>query len=153
MDPASGSGTLEYMVEQFLPGTIMVVVSIALIAWMIRLGIFVGFRINEWRKGESLPDNKETMGLPKGAIRTFLVLTFTAMAMIAIFAGKDAAFFDIEDKKWILAELGGIITFYFVSKALESFVDSRAKIKVIEMAASAKEAQRIYQDKPTDDER
>ena len=86
------------MVEQFLPGTIMVVVSIALIAWVIRLGIFVGFRFKDWREGNSRPDNKETMGLPKGAIRTFLVLTFTAMAIIAIFTGKDVAFLDTEDK-------------------------------------------------------
>ena len=147
MDPASSSGTLEYMVEQFLPGTIMVVMSIALIAWMVRLGIFFAFRIKRWRQPNP-HENKETMGLPKGAIRTFLVLAFTAMAIIAIFAESGVVVLAPGDKKWILAELGAIITFYFGSKALESYVDSRAKIKVIEMAASTAEAERIYREQP-----
>ena len=46
-----------------------------------------------------------------------------------------------------MAELGAIITFYFGSKAVESFVDSRAKIRVIGKAQSADEAERIYRDR------
>ena len=146
MDAASSSGTLNYMVEQFLPGTIMVVVSIALIAWMIRLVLYFYDGYKKRKRG-NIQHAKETMGLPKGAIRTFLVLTFTAMAVIAIFGKSGVVVLDAADKKWILAELGGIITFYFGSKALESFVDSRAKIKVIERAPP-EEAERIYRDQP-----
>ena len=60
METMSSSGTLEYMVEQFLPGAIMVVVSIALVAWMVRLGLFFW---NHWRRrDEPNPhENKETM--------------------------------------------------------------------------------------------
>ena len=44
MDPLSSSGTLNYMVEQFLPGAIMVIVSVALVALMVRLVLFFGDR-------------------------------------------------------------------------------------------------------------
>ena len=75
-------------------------------------------------------------------MRTFLALSFTAIATMVLLKGAD--YVVVEDKKWILLELGAIITFYFGSKSLEAFVDSRAKLKAIEKAENAKEAVSIY---------
>ena len=145
MDSLSSSGTLSYMVEQFFPGAIMVIVSVALIAWIVRLGLFFYIR---WRDRDKPNPNefKETMGLPKGAVRTFLTLTFTAIAVIAVLGGDSVVAIGINDKKWILGELGLIISFYFGSKTLESYVDSRAKLMAMEKATSVEEALKIYRD-------
>ena len=105
----------EYMLEKFLPGAIMAIVSIAVIAWVTRLCVFFIVRIRE-RDKENPHEHKETMGLPKGAMRTFLTLAFTSLAVIAIFEDSTNIFVDAGDKKWILVELGAIITFYFGNK-------------------------------------
>ena len=141
----SSSDTLNYMVEQFLPGAIMVIVSVALIAWMVRLGLFFYYRWRHKDKPNRL-ESKETMGLPKGAVRTFLALAFTAVAVIAVLGGEGVVAIGVDDKKWILGELGLIIAFYFGSKTLESYTDSRVKLKAMEHAASVEEAMKIYRD-------
>ena len=145
MDTLSSSGTLNYMVAQFMPGAIMVIVSVALVAWMVRLGLFFYHRWKERAKRNEL-ETKETMGLPKGAVRTFLALTFTAVAVIAVLGGDSVVGIGTDDKKWILGEFGLIIAFYFGSKTLESYVDSRAKLKAMEHATSVEEAMKIYRD-------
>ena len=145
MDAASSPGTMNYMVEQFLPGAIMVIVSVALIAWMVRLGLFFYHRWRRRTEPNKL-ESKETMGLPKGAVRTFLVLAFTAVAVIAVLGGESVAAISVDDKKWILGVLGMIIAFYFGNKTLESYVDSRAKLKAMEQATSVEEAMKIYRD-------
>ena len=78
------------MDAQFMPGAIMVIVSVALVAWMVRLGLFFYHRWKERAKRNEL-ETKETMGLPKGAVRTFLALTFTAVAVIAVLGGEGEA--------------------------------------------------------------
>lgn len=143
----SSSGTLNYMVEQFLPGSIMVIVSVALIAWMVRLGLFFYHRWNRRSEPNKL-EAKETMGLPRGTVRTFLTLSFTAVAVIAVLGGDSVVAIGVDDKKWILGELGLIIAFYFGSKTLESYVDSRAKLKAMDQATSVEEAMKIYRDEP-----
>ena len=83
------------------------------------------------------------------AIRTFLVLSFIAIATLAILGGtqsRGTLSVAQVDKKWILAELGVIITFYFGSKAVEAYVDSRAKSKAIEKATTAEEAMKVYRE-------
>ena len=142
------AGPFEYMLEKFLPGAIMAVISIAVIAWVIRLVVFFIRRFQERNTKENPHENKETMGLPKGAMRTFLALAFTSLAVIAIFGDSSNIFVHEDDKKWILVELGAIITFYFGSKTLESYVDSKAKLKAIDKAESAEDASRIYRDLP-----
>ena len=145
MDSLSSSDTLNYMVEQFMPGAIMVIVSVALVAWMVRLGLFFYYRWTQRSKPNKL-ESKETMGLPKGAVRTFLTLAFTAVALIAVLGGNSVVVIDVNDKKWILGELGLIIAFYFGSKTLESYTDSRVKLKAMEHATSVDEAMKIYRD-------
>ena len=131
-----------FLVDSFLPAAIVVILIVAGLSWFIRLGVYFGFRIRDWRKGHPNPyEKKETMGLPKGAMRTFLALTFTAIAALVLLK---AGLVDQPDKKWILLELGAIVTFYFGSKSLEAFVDSRAKVKAIERAQTTDDAVRIY---------
>ena len=133
----------DFLTNTFLPIAIMVVVAIAGLAWITRLVLYFGYRYRNRKNGKPNPlEQKETMGLPKGAMRTFLALSFTAIATMVLLKGADYVI--IEDKKWILLELGAIITFYFGSKSLEAFVDSRAKLKAIEKATSATEAVSIY---------
>ena len=110
---------------------------------MIRLGVFFAYRIKD-RKSPNPHERKETMGLPKGAMRTFLALTFTAIAALAVLGNGD--FVVAMDKKWILGELGVIITFYFGSKAVEAYVDSRTKLAAIEKASDVDEAMSAHKD-------
>jgi hypothetical protein len=132
-----------FLVDTFMPIAIMAALSIALVAWLIRLVIFFVYRWKN-RRSANPHEKKETMGLPKGAIRTFLALSFTAIAIMAVLGGDK--FVPWADKKWILGELGVIITFYFGSKAVEAYVDSRAKSKAIDKATSAKEAMGVYRE-------
>jgi hypothetical protein len=131
-----------FLVDNFLPFAIVVVIIVAALSWLVRLAIYFGFRFRDWKKGEPNPyEKKETMGLPKGAMRTFLALSFTAIATLVLLKANIVS---LDDKKWILLELGAIITFYFGSKSLEAFVDSRAKVKVIEKAETTDDAIKAY---------
>jgi hypothetical protein len=139
----------DFLVNNFLPAAIVIVVSVAALSWLVRLVLYFGFRFRDWKKGRSNPYEKtETMGLPKGAMRTFLALTFTAIATLALFK---TGLVEQVDKKWVLLEFGAIITFYFGSKSLEAFVDSQAKVKAIEKAETTDDAVRVFKivaDKP-----
>ncbi len=131
-----------FLVDRFLPITIVIILVVAGLSWLIRLGVYLGFRIRDWRKGLPNPyEKKETMGLPKGAMRTFLALIFTTIATLVLLKTDLVS---LVDKKWILLELGAIITFYFGSKSLETFVDSRAKVKAIEKAQTTDDAVKVY---------
>jgi hypothetical protein len=132
-----------FLVDDFLPVAILVVMIVAGLSWLIRLGLYFGFRVRDWKRKLPNPyEKKETMGLPKGAMRTFLALSFTAIATLVLLSGTELV--SQADKKWILLELGAIITFYFGSKSLETFVDSRAKVKAIEKAQTTDEAVKVY---------
>ena len=125
----------------FVPIIVMAALFIAVSAWVIRIGLF--FIVRFQKRDEPNPfEKKETLGLPKGAMRTFLAITFTAIGSLAIFSG----IVDDDQVKWVLGELGVIITFYFGSKSLESYVDSRAKIRAIEKATTVDEALRVLKD-------
>ncbi len=131
----------ELLSEDFVPIVIMAALGIAIVSWVGRIGIFAWYRIKNSDKPNPY-EKKETLGLPKGAMRTFLAITFTAITILVIFTDK----VDEDQTKWVLAELGVIITFYFGSKSLESYVDSRAKIKAIEKAGTTEEALRVLRD-------
>lgn len=132
-----------FLVDYFLPLAIVAVLIVAGLSWVVRLGVYFGFRIRDWKRGAPNPyEKKETMGLPKGAMRTFLALSFTIIATLVLLKG--AEFVSLDDKKWILLELGAIITFYFGSKSLETFVDSKAKVKAIEKAQNTDDAIKAY---------
>ena len=97
-----------FLVDYFLPLAILVVMIVAGLAWITRLGLYFGFRFRDWRKGRQNPyEKKETMGLPKGAMRTFLALSFTAIATLVLL--KTPMLVSVDDKKWILLELGAIV--------------------------------------------
>ncbi len=137
---------MDFFREDFLPIAITAGITIALVAWAVRLGVFFLYRILQ-RKDKANPhEGKETMGLPKGAMRTFLALSFTSIATLAIFSDASLGIISEVDKKWILAELGGIITFYFGSKSVEAFVDSRAKLAAIERATNFDQIRKILAD-------
>jgi len=134
---------VEFLAETFLPTTLMVILIIIGVSWLTRLGLFFYFRVK--KRNEPNPhENKETMGLPKGAIRTFFALSFTALATLVLLDSNDLV--DAVDKKWILLELGAIITFYFGSKSLEAYQESKAKLQAIEKAKTTEEAVKAYQD-------
>ena len=120
----------ETIVDVFLY-LLIAVFSVALAAWVIRIGIFFFRRVRESDKPNPL-EAKETLGLPKGAVRTFLMLSLTAFTIIALLSGEEL--FGIDDKKWILGEFGIVMSFYFGSKAIESVFESRAKQVAIQSA-------------------
>lgn len=132
-----------FLVDSFLAFAVIAALSIALGAWVIRLGIFFFYR---WKhRAQPNPhEKKETMGLPKGAMRTFLALSFTAIATLAIFQSDEII--SVDDKKWIIGQLGVIIAFYFGSKAVEAYVESRTKLRAIDKAYTADEAMKIYRE-------
>ena len=113
-----------FLADKFLPIALMVILIIIGMSWIIRLGLFFYFRILN-RKKPSPNEDKETMGLPKGAIRTFFALSFTAVAILVLLDSSELV--SAVDKKWILLELGAIITFYFGSKSLEAYQESKEK--------------------------
>ena len=143
------SALQSFLVDTLLPLAIMAAVLIALSAWLVRLVLFFAYRVRH-RRVPNPHQNKETMGLPKGAMRTFLALVFTSMTALVILDGT--TFVGAQDKKWLLGELGAIIAFYFGSRAIESYVDSRAKLRAIEKAESFDEARRLYSDENTSKE-
>ena len=134
---------VEFLAETFLPVTLMVILIIIGVAWLIRLGLFFYFRFNQ-RNEPNPHENKETMGLPKGAIRTFFALSFTALATLVLL--DSSGLVSTVDKKWILLELGAIITFYFGSKSLEAYEQSKAKLQTIGKAQTTEEAVKAYRE-------
>ena len=59
-------------------------------------------------------DRVETLGLPKGTVRSFIVITFTGIMFLLLFG----EFADIlaEDRKWFLTAYGSVLAFYFGTK-------------------------------------
>jgi len=135
-----------FLIDSFLPLSIMAVFTVAWAAWAVRISTFFLTRFQDWRQGKPNPhEDKETLGLPKGSIRTFFALTFFSLAALAVVAG-DRFILDT-DKKWILGELGVIMTFYFGSKALDARADAQAKMKAMELASTVDEAMKVIKGK------
>ena len=83
-------------------------------AWVVRIAkFFCWYLLNP----NTNPYPGETLGLPKGAVRTFLVLAFTAITYLIFADGLGEI--GSEDKKWFLTAYGTIILFYFGQKTLE----------------------------------
>ena len=89
----------DFRTNEFLPFSITAILVIAIGAWFIRLVLFFADRWNK-RTEPNPHENKETMGLPKGAVRTFLALSFSALTTLAILGG-DEFVIDV-DKKWLM---------------------------------------------------
>lgn len=56
----------------------------------------------------------ETLGLPKGSVRSFIVITFSAVMFLIFFGDFDAV--PAEDRKWFLTAYSSVLAFYFGAK-------------------------------------
>lgn len=97
----------------------IIIPSFAGLIFLIILGAFIALAyrtIRAFRKNELRPD--ETLGLPRGTIRSFFVITFTAIMFLVFFGDFGAVEIPLEDRKWFLAAYASILTFYFGSKII-----------------------------------
>ena len=97
------SALQSFLVDTLLPLAIMAAVLISLSAWVVRVVLFSAYRIMH-RHVPNPRESKETMGLPEGAMRAFLALSFTSMAALVKLDGT--AFVGAQDKKWLLGSSG-----------------------------------------------
>ena len=93
----------------------IIIPTFAWLVFLIILGAFVAWAFRVWRafrKNEL--DRVETLGLPKGTVRSFIVITFTGIMFLLLFG----EFADIvaEDRKWFLTAYGSVLAFYFGTK-------------------------------------
>ena len=89
--------------------------------WLVFAIILGAFLAWAFRTAKVLFDDKrleraQTLGLPKGTIRSFIVITFTAIMFIVFFADYPGLNIPAEDTKWFLAAYGSIVAFYFGAK-------------------------------------
>lgn len=80
------------------------VIAVAFLMWVWRVGYFM---IDDPRDGFT----EETLGLPKGAIRTFIVISFSGI-MFLIFFGNFPGI-PADDRKWFLTAYSSVLAFYF----------------------------------------
>ena len=84
--------------------------------FLVIFGAFVAwaFRIwREFRKNEF--DRVETLSLPKGTVRSFIVITFTGIMFLVFFADISDVI-SPSDRKWFLSAYGSVLAFYFGTK-------------------------------------
>ena len=88
------------------------------LVFVIILGAFVAlaFRTVKVLRNDKLVERAETLGLPKGTIRSFIVITFTAIMFIVFFADFPGLNIPPEDRKWFLTAYGSVLAFYFGTK-------------------------------------
>jgi hypothetical protein len=101
---------MEHIQNTLLPAfawLVFGVITLTMLMWVWRVAYFM---IDDPHDGFT----EETLGLPKGAVRTFIVISFTAI-MFLIFFGN---FPDIpaDDRKWFLTAYASVLAFYFGSK-------------------------------------
>lgn len=92
---------------------IILVTFVGLVARTIRVFIKKEFR------------SDETLGLPKGTIRSFIIITFTGIMFIIFFGDIEGAQIPDEDRKWFLTAYASVLSFYFGSKFIPSRSDAR----------------------------
>jgi len=106
------SGFLSFQ-ETLIPifgWTVLVIIALAALLWLVRTSMVLV-------TGEYKLKVNETLGLPKGTIRSFIVITFTAI-MFLVFFGDVGNIVPPEDRKWFLAAYASVISFYFGTKYL-----------------------------------
>ena len=90
-------------------------------AWLVFamiLGAFAALGYRTWKvlTNENLVERAETLGLPKGTIRSFIVITFTAITFIVFFADFPGLNIPADDRVWFLTAYGSVLAFYFGTK-------------------------------------
>lgn len=101
---------MEHIQNTLLPAfawLVFGVIALTALMWVCRVAYFM---IDDPHEGFT----EETLGLPKGAVRSFIVISFTAI-MFLIFFGN---FTEIpaDDRKWFLTAYASVLAFYFGSK-------------------------------------
>lgn len=97
----------------------IIIPSFAWLVFAIILGAFLALiwrTIRAFRDGEFKLRLNETLGLPKGTIRSFIVITFTAIMFLIFFGDIDGVEIPDEDRKWFLTAYASVLAFYFGSK-------------------------------------
>ena len=97
---------------------VLAVLALAMVMWVWRVGLFMLNENEAWRPGE-------TLGLPKGAIRTVIVISFSAI-MFLIFFGNFPGI-PADDRKWFLTAYASVLSFYFGTKFFEGRAESSRK--------------------------
>lgn len=104
---------MEHIQNTLLPAfawLVFGVIALAMAVWVWRVVRFM------WNEDEAWV-TEETLGLPKGAVRTFIVISFTAI-MFLIFFGNFPGI-PTDDRKWFLTAYASVLAFYFGSKYFE----------------------------------
>jgi hypothetical protein len=99
---------------------VLVIIALTLVVWLWRTVWFMLDKNEPWATGE-------TMGLPKGAVRTFIVISFTGI-MFLIFFG-DFPGIPAADRKWFLTAYSSVLSFYFGIKYFEARSETTAEKK------------------------
>jgi len=87
------------------------VIGVAILAWVWRVGTFMTDTSQAWSQ-------EETLGLPKGAVRTFIVISFSGI-MFLIFFGNFPGI-PADDRKWFLTAYSSVLAFYFGTKYFQA---------------------------------
>jgi hypothetical protein len=104
-------GNFENVLVPAFGWLVLGVIGVAMLMWVWRVGYFL---IDDPRAGFT----EETMGLPKGAVRTFVVISFSGI-MFLIFFG-DFPGIPADDRKWFLTAYSSVLAFYFGSRYFQA---------------------------------
>ena len=103
-------------------------------AWLVFAIILGAFLALVWRTYRAFKDDdfklrvNETLGLPKGTIRSFIIITFTAIMFLIFFGDIDGVEIPVEDRKWFLTAYASLLAFYFGSKYLPDRTTARGLV-------------------------
>jgi uncharacterized BrkB/YihY/UPF0761 family membrane protein len=100
------------MLSSICKVVLVILISAASLIWLGRVihsTILLILKKTEYEK-------EETLGFPRGTIRTFLALVITIIVVLVILLDE----FDPEVKKWVMGAYGAVISFYFLSKLREN---------------------------------
>ena len=103
--------TSTYIPEFIVPAFVWLVFTIILGAFLA-----LAVRTIQVLMSDKRLEPAETLGLPKGTIRSFIVITFTAIMFIVFFADFPGLNIPGDDRKWFLTAYGSILAFYFGAK-------------------------------------
>ena len=101
---------MEHFQSTFLPAfawLVFGVIALAIGVWVLRILLFIKNEDEPWA-------NDETLGLPKGSVRTFIVISFTAIMFLTFFGNFTGI--PPEDRKWFLTAYSSVLAFYFGTK-------------------------------------
>ena len=105
MELTAGWGdTLQVILGYGASIILLLVLLLGVSAWFVRV-----------RQGAKDTDTT-TLGLRKGAVRSFLVLFYSSLGVVLLVGPLDV---EADIKKWVTAGLATMVAFYFATKILE----------------------------------